>query len=232
MRFSAESKFLRSADRRRSLVILAGLLAMILVANGVIGLFVLSNSNENHLKDLHTLGQIAKAMESARSAQVHLKKQVQEWKDILLRGSDPQDLAKYRALFEEEDRRVDAELESLSAVVRGLEISVPEIESLRKTHTELGGQYRNALREYQPEDPSSALKVDRKVRGIDRTPTDQMDAIVLQVSVSAEQLLKKASAETVTRYRMLRRLSIAGTTAGVAVVLVFLALSAASPAKD
>jgi hypothetical protein len=48
-----------------------------------------------------------RARDDARLLQVSFKKQVQEWKDILLRGADPQQLAKYRAQFDEQETATD-----------------------------------------------------------------------------------------------------------------------------
>ena len=44
-------------------------------------------------------------MDQARVVQVGFKKQVQEWKDILLRGHDPEDLANYTRQFHERRSR-------------------------------------------------------------------------------------------------------------------------------
>ena len=68
---------------RKNLIILAGLLALVQIANGVISLFALDYSNQNHLSDLQAVGQFSQAIELARTAEVHLKKQVQEvWEEL------------------------------------------------------------------------------------------------------------------------------------------------------
>lgn len=50
-------------------------------------------------------GQV-RQMEAARVVQVDFKKQVQEWKDIFLRGQSPEDLAKYTQQFHSQETQV------------------------------------------------------------------------------------------------------------------------------
>ena len=50
-------------------------------------------------------GQV-RAQDQARVVQVDFKKQVQEWKDVLLRGHTPEDLAKYTKQFHEKETAV------------------------------------------------------------------------------------------------------------------------------
>lgn len=228
---TTDNQFARRTSRRKNLLVLAGLLAVVLLANGVVSLFALQYSNENHLADLRTLRQITAALETARSAQVDFKKQVQEWKDMLLRGSNPQDFAKYHAAFENEEQQVREKLTSLAALTKELQLSIPEIEQVSKAHETLGVEYRKALADYRNDD-ASARAADRKVRGIDRAPTDEMDTIVDRIHSRADELSKQIAGQTVARYRTLRMVCIGGTAAGVVLVLIFLALSFAAVPKE
>lgn len=215
---------------RKNLIILAGLLALVQIANGVISLFALDYSNQNHLSDLQAVGQFSQAIELARTAEVHLKKQVQEWKNILLRGSNPQDLASHREAFEREEKQTSEALVSLSQLEQKLKI--PKTEQLRQTHKALSDRYRTALQQYRPNDPASALIIDQAVRGIDRAPTDQVEEIVRRIESAASELLRDVEAKTLERYQNWRRLSIGSITGGVIIVLVFLGVSISSLPKE
>jgi hypothetical protein len=57
---------------------------------------VTSASYEDMLRNLQ---ECARQQDAARVIQVTIKKQVQEWKDSLLRGYNPEDLAKYSGQF-------------------------------------------------------------------------------------------------------------------------------------
>ena len=118
------------------------------------------------------------AIDTARSAQVEFKKQVQEWKNVLLRGNDPKAFKKYRGKFDRQEKLVTTRLEELKAYVQNNPDLLQQIETLQATHNNLGIQYRNALKHYDTGDINSAQIVDKLVKGIDRPPTKQMDALV------------------------------------------------------
>ena len=73
------------------------------------------------------LAQEVRQAEAARVVQINFKKQVQEWKDTLLRGKDPQKLDHYWSAFQKREHTVDelaATLEKIAtthgnAVYRG-----------------------------------------------------------------------------------------------------------------
>ena len=62
--------------RRKNLLGLAGLLAVLLIINGVISSFSLDYANTKHQEDVAKMRDTSQALETARAAQVHFKKQV------------------------------------------------------------------------------------------------------------------------------------------------------------
>ncbi len=209
----------------RNLIVLGGAVAMILILNGVISLFALHRSNEDHLANVKTLRNMMDALEAARTAQVHFKKQVQEWKNILLRGKTSADFDKYLAAFgkEEEDfQKLLTELEQLGSKI-GLDTQL--LPPLKQQHIELGKKYRNALRSYNPQDPQTIFLVDSMVRGIDRTPTDAMDRVVQVIQDRADELTTKIGGTTETQYQTWRKVTVIGIVAGVALLFLLLWLS-------
>lgn len=150
---------------------------------------------------------MANAIDTARLSQVHFKKQVQEWKNILLRGNNKNLYNKHLKAFNEEERKVNECLQSLSLLVSGTGMSVPQIADLIKVHEELGRQYREALGKYQQSDLKSAVLVDNNVRGIDRKLTDDIDTVVEIIKNLAEKRLKETELISKTHMEAYQALS-------------------------
>jgi methyl-accepting chemotaxis protein len=133
---------------------------------------------------------VTRANDAARSAQVHFKKQVQEWKNVLLRGFDPAMFARYLKGFNDEEAAVRADLQRLRGMggVADGEVRV-HIDSLLAVHGALGVRYRQALEGYDGADPQAHRRVDAAVRGIDRAPTDAMDSLVARIQRAGEARL-------------------------------------------
>jgi methyl-accepting chemotaxis protein len=149
---------------------------------------------------------VTRANDAARSAQVHFKKQVQEWKNVLLRGFDPAMFARYLEGFGEEEAAVRADLQRLRRMEMadaGLQMG---IDSLLAVHGVLGERYREALAQYDGDDPRAHRRVDAAVRGIDRAPTDAMDSLVVRIQRAGQARL----AETEDRSRRLMWQMLAG----------------------
>jgi two-component system sensor histidine kinase/response regulator len=114
----------------------------------------------------------------ARDAQVHFKREVQEWKDVLLRGHEPSDYAKYWSLFEKEEATTEALLREIKRRDPG---EARDIDDLIANLQGIGQRYRAAVVHLNAAAPLSYRVVDRQVRGMDRPLTDQMSAQVARL---------------------------------------------------
>lgn len=130
------------------------------------------------------------AVDVSREAQVTFKKQVQEWKNILIRGQDPEKYEKYHKSFLSESQNVKAlllKLKKMMEMQKGFDVS--EIDKALQVHTELEQKYNEALKSYRFNDRESIDVVDKLVKGIDRAPTDAIDSIVKQIKEYSDQKL-------------------------------------------
>ena len=123
------------------------------------------------------LGSEVRSASAAREMQVEFKKQVQEWKDILLRGSAPDDLATYTQQFHDESAKVDQLGRDLIATspddaVRG------EVTQFLTEHATLNANYEAALAPFVAAGAKDPTVPDRAVRGQDRPPTARIDGLV------------------------------------------------------
>jgi len=133
------------------------------------------HSQERLIETLSTTIAFAQNVDLARDAQVHFKREVQEWKDVLLRGNNPADYAKYWSLFEKEEARTQAMLEEIG---RRDASEAGEVGELLANLYSIGQRYRAAIVHLTAGEPLSYRAVDAEVRGMDRPLTDQMSAQV------------------------------------------------------
>jgi hypothetical protein len=83
----------------------------------------------------------------ARVMQVTFKTQVQEWKNVLLRGSDAKQLAKYRDGFAASEKEVATGAAELRSVVKDGE-ALRILDSFVAAHKSMGAKYATALEHF------------------------------------------------------------------------------------
>ena len=164
-----------------------------LVGVGLGGANALSTSNTKHLASMEQLAISASAIDTARAAQVHFKIQVQEWKNILLRGNDPEQLKKYTAAFAKSGTTTRAELEKVNLLLGRLGTTSPMVSEALAAHEELQRNYLTALEKYDSADPQSFKIVDALVKGMDRAPTAKIDQIVAFIQDNSRKLVASSA---------------------------------------
>ncbi|MNM18860.1 Methyl-accepting chemotaxis protein II [compost metagenome] len=144
---------------------------------------------------------LTEAVDAARSAQVEFKIQVQEWKNILLRGGDAAAFQRYREAFVASGAQTRKELASLQAMMAALQLDTAPVVQAMQAHDALGVSYLAALQKYDGARADSAQAVDALVKGMDREPTRQIDAIVATIGKQSHSLMAQMKEEDAAAHR-------------------------------
>ena len=127
-------------------------------------------------------------------ANLQFKIQVQEWKNMLIRGKSAADRDKYWAQFEEQERLVQDVLSQLSQVKGASPSTLSQVQKLIDEHKALGVSYRKG-RDAFIAAGGDAVAGDVAVKGVDRTAGEQMSQLVESLRKnSGEQSLMISSA--------------------------------------
>ncbi len=198
-----------------------GLLLTILVSVSLLA-FISQQGEKSSVAVTQLLSAELKQQLVAREAQVHLKKQVQEWKNILLRGHDSDDMDKYLALFLEEEKQVLARASELRSLSKS-SATTALLDEFITSSNDLSAAYRSAIAFLQEAPNQNQRQADTQVRGKDRAPTDLLDELVDAYDTQVDTLIAgqiKAEADQ-ARYFML--LSVIGL--GIAMLVFSLVLN-------
>ncbi len=196
-------------------------LALILVVNLGVGLHGLHRYKKTAQNTAELFGRTSEIVALSLSAQVHFKKQVQEWKDILLRGWDPVQYETYLTQFAAQEQQVSAAMTRLVELLAPNPPAQQTAKGFLRAHTRLGQVYRDALAQFHSDDPDSYRRVDALVQGVDREPTDLLDGVVLSArEYEAAQLAKLERQGRVVESQVL--VLVVGTMTGAIIFMILL----------
>lgn len=187
--------FLQKSLRAQILALLGGSLALILIT--ALACFSFLSSGIQSYRGL-----LDGPLESSRlidAANVEFKIQVQEWKNVLLRGQGSANLQRYWSQFEAQERKVQDILGQLIQLAANDATLKTQVERLRSEHQALGGNYRKG-RDAFVAAGADAKAGDEAVKGIDRAASEQMTALVEQLrqnSLSQAEQINASAARTI-----------------------------------
>jgi hypothetical protein len=125
-------------------------------------------------------------------------KQVQEWRNLLLRGFKYDDFQKYEKAFKTEE----AETRKLAQELLQ-DVSDPEarqqIEDCLTAHEKMGQGYAAAIQVFAKSNGQAFTEADAVVKGQDRAPTDALDKLAGRLQQVLEDIRKSESANVSTR---------------------------------
>jgi len=177
-----------SKARRNQYAFLAGLALFPCVL--LISLYYLYRNIDTLETTLHhnvvVLSSKKEQSDNAHHAQAAFSLQVQEWKDILLRGHDAQDMQTHWKSFLHHEAEVRKSLDAMhiSALNAHEDLKAAGLKSILDSHLNIGTQQRDALARYDlAQNRSATFQIDRTVSGIDRSVAAQL----AHISEEAEQ---------------------------------------------
>lgn len=171
------------------LFILASFLMFTMLLTGVAGWRTFAEMRDVDLETMRISTALENSIDTARTAQVEFKKQVQEWKDTLLRGNDQAAFDKYSKAFAAQGDITQSNLHKLKSQLTELKLDTNQVDEAITMHTELVSKYQNALKRYDVANADSSHIVDALVKGMDRPPTQKIENIVTYVLDQSKKIM-------------------------------------------
>ena len=165
----------------RTLFLLIFFIIIFTIGIGSFSWISFQNQNNKISGKLNTINNFITLTDDARIVQVDFKKQVQYWKDTLLRGNDPVSFNQSYNEFLNQDKAVEAGLAKLKENIVKQNMDTSLVDKIITSHKDLHDKYTQAIQSYDKNNIQSFKIVDGLVKGIDRAPTNDMDSLVKQI---------------------------------------------------
>lgn len=188
---------------------------MLLVVGLGIGLLVVLFGVSASLLSENTrnVASLAKIQEHNAELVSHFGTSIQEWKNVLLRGSDPERRQKYWNSFHNEHKKLDDLIESVirDLHAQSLENEILLLEQFGKGLADARSHYEEGYQAYQSSN-FSAEAADAKAKGVDRELKGMLDRYIQSITARVDVVSQDAA----STYRMVWVYS------GVGVLLVII----------
>ncbi|MBF0462119.1 MAG: diguanylate cyclase [Magnetococcales bacterium] len=183
------------------ILVMPGILWCSVLGAGFQGLMTIRDNQEIARQDREQLSLGVAAIDRVGALQYHFKLQVQAWKNILLRGAEPDRRAEYVEKFAAQGRLVQQLLEQLPDHFRRLGMDaavVQQVNALQEQHDRLETHYRAALQIFvdrlmaKASAGEAAYAADHAVIGQDAAISEQTRQLASALSDHVSSLVKRA----------------------------------------
>ena len=189
----------------------------LLIFIGIMSLFSIWSMNRAYNDGAKKAFNTSQLGNEVLAAEIDFKIQVQEWKNILLRGKNREDRVKYFSSFEEKESHVIQHLNEAEKICSTLNLGelCSPIATTRSEHQALGKIYRQNLNHGSLENYEGIHKIDQNVRGIDRKVEVHMDELFESFNAIEKKQDHATKLAVENRYSILRKFTL---------IILFLAL--------
>ena len=192
-----------------------GLVAILglIIASGF-SILQLSRLNETAERDMKEIGEGMSIALSVAQANIDFKTQVQEWKNLLIRGNKPDEYTKYEKAFTDKEAVVQQSFKkSLETLKKKNDPADAEhiatLEKLIRQHAEMSFEFRSLLPMFDQADPETGKKVDAAARGMDRAATETLNKLAEAIKVGEMSHLNHQVAHSHSAYVTARNILLA-----------------------
>jgi methyl-accepting chemotaxis protein len=201
-----------STQFRKKIISFAWTWVGLLIFIGIMSLFSIWSINRAYVDEAKMAFTISQLENEVLSAKVDFKTEVQEWKNILLRGKNREDRTKYFLSFENEETKVVGHLKEAQKICLALdkkeldkkELCQP-IEKALFEHQELGRIYKETLNKGSLESYEGIHAIDQNLRGIDRSLDNHIETLFQNFSHMAKDQLNTSKQSIENRYYVLKK---------------------------
>lgn len=152
----------------------------------------LSSFHDSTIESFEQVEQNIDILTDLTHAHVIFKTQVQEWKNVLIRGNDAKQFDKYSARFQKSSDKVQELLAHAIQKLKSLGHNTQDIEKVKFDHEQLKTAYLDALKQFDSSDQLTGKMVDKSVSGVDRAASQGMT----ELADNAEKTFKEIIANT------------------------------------
>jgi methyl-accepting chemotaxis protein len=176
-----------------TLLAITGLLFLALV--GGLGYQAIRSLATQAGKSVTTASNTTDLLNSMREANNAYLLQVKEFKNILIRGTDPEVYEKHLDLFEQHYSTTRDSIAETRLAGDAVGFDTSAIDKLLEGNDELHTKYIAALKGFNASNSNSGQDVDKRIRGIDKPVTDGFDELGKRITVFALKEAKDAKEE-------------------------------------
>jgi len=155
---------------------LLSIISIAIAAALFVALIAITNINQG----FNSYDQIFKseltAERTALTLNIEFKRQVQEWKNVLIRGKDPKQLKKYWGKFKTQENKVQKISSDLILMLGNYPKQLKIAQDFKTNHLQMGKKYKVGFDAFSAS--NFDIKIgDKAVSGIDRQPSAQVELL-------------------------------------------------------
>lgn len=170
----------------------------------------------------HYAGQLLVIDESLDDASILLGRQIQDWKDMLMRADDAQAYGKHQKGFVDASVGVQNTLVRTQTAMQSIGMDTAEISRLSVEHKALLSNYLSAHSKLKPRQIESSREVDRQVAGVDRSLQQHLASVRADIERQTRNQLQAVIPARGQRYLL------AGLLTAALLFMAFLGFALAS----